>query len=195
VNARSLCALVLLAIACDGGDVPAPKPGGGRVDAVVAKAPKIDIEGFCDTHAPAASARAMVMPELAGVAPAKAGGWRWINVWATWCKPCVQELPMLAGLRERFAADHLPLELVFLSVDADDATVAAFRKAHPGTPEGLRIRDESVLGPWLQSIGLDENSALPIHLFVDAEQRIRCVRMGEVEASHYDTVRGLVQAG
>ncbi|MFO0637192.1 MAG: hypothetical protein U0168_30575 [Nannocystaceae bacterium] len=48
MNARSLCALVLLAIACDGGDVPAPKPGGGRVDAVVAKAPKIDIEGFCD---------------------------------------------------------------------------------------------------------------------------------------------------
>lgn len=102
---------------------------------------------------------------------------------------------MLAGLRERFAADHLPIELMFLSVDADDATVASFRKAHPGTPEGLRIKDESVLGPWLKSIGLDENSALPIHLFVDAEQRIRCVRMGEVEASHYDTVRGLVQAG
>ncbi len=167
-----------------------------RVDVVTAKGPKVDIAGFCDVHADAGTAKPMLFPALDGAkTPAPAAGWRWVNVWATWCKPCIEELPMLAKWRAKFASDHLPLEVMFLSVDAAGADVEAFRKTHPEAPEGPRIGDASGLGPWLQSIGLDEGSVLPIHLFVDGEQKIRCVRMGAVGERDYDTVRGLVQAG
>ncbi len=192
----TLIALTSLAavLSCDG-DAPPPAKSGGRVDAVVAKPPKVDLDGFCDVHPSADAAAKFAWPTLAAEAPKATAGWRWINVWATWCRPCVEELPMLAGLRSSIAADHLPLELTFLSVDGEAELVAKFAKDHPGTPEGLRIRDAATLPQWLTSIGLDENSALPIHLFVDDQQRIRCVRMGEVEARHYETVRGLVRGG
>lgn len=190
--------VVLLALSlagCDDDDAPVAKAGGSRVDAVVAKAPKIDLAGFCDVHAEPAAAKSMVLPELAEPAPKTGSGWRWINVWATWCKPCVEELPMLDGLRKRFTDDHLPLELQFLSVDASQADVDAFRSSHPNTPASLRIGDAGTLADWLGRIGLDANSALPIHIFVDGDAKIRCVRMGAVEASHYETVRGMVRAG
>jgi len=190
----SLLFVALAATSCDD-DAPVAKSGGSRVDAVAAKAPKVDLEGFCDVHAQASTAKAMVMPELEGTAPPPAVGWRWINVWATWCKPCVEELPMLDGLRAKFTADHLPLELQFLSVDATAEDVAGFRNAHPETPASLRIKDAGTLPQWLGALGLDATSALPIHFFVDGEQKVRCVRMGAVEASHYETVRGMVRAG
>lgn len=194
VLGAALAILAALAAGCDD-DAPVAKSGGSRVDAVVAKAPKVDLEGFCDVHADAKTARSMVLPELAEAPPASSPGWRWINVWATWCRPCVEELPLLDGLRARFAADHLPLQLQFLSVDAGAEEVDAFRKAHPNTPASLRIKDAGTLAQWLGAIGLDASTALPIHLFVDGEGKIRCVRMGAVEASHYDTVRGMVRAG
>lgn len=102
---------------------------------------------------------------------------------------------MLSGLRERFTADHLPLALQFISVDASAADVEDFRRSHPGTPDSLRIEDAATLPQWLGALGLDVGSSLPIHLFVDGDQKIRCVRMGAVDATHYETVRGLVRAG
>ncbi|MBC8073939.1 MAG: hypothetical protein IAG13_36810 [Deltaproteobacteria bacterium] len=192
----STVALVLALGACDGGgEAPAKASNGGRVDAVAAKATKVDLAGFCDGYADAATAKPMVMPELGGAAPKSASGWRWINVWATWCKPCIEELPMLDGLRARFTADHLPIELVFLSVDAAASDVDGYRKAHPETPVSLQIREGTNLGAWLQAIGLAEDSVLPIHLFVDESDKIRCVRMGAVAEKDYETVRGLVRQG
>lgn len=188
------CALALLGVSCDD-DAPVAKSGGSRVDAVVAKAPKVDIAGFCDVHAEPSAAKTMVFPALAEPSPGPSRGWRWINVWATWCRPCVEELPMLDGLRQKFVADHLPLELQFVSVDASAADVDTFRTAHPSTPASLRIKDAATLPQWLGEIGLDASTALPIHLFVDGEQKIRCVRMGGVEPAHYETVRGMVRAG
>lgn len=184
------------AVGCDD-DGPVAKSSGSRVDAVTAKAPKVDLEGFCDSHAQAATAKTFVMPKLATGAgkPETAKGWKWINVWATWCRPCVEELPLIAGLKTKFAADHLPLSVEFLSVDATADEVGKFESTHPGTPSSLRIEDAGALPAWLGTIGLDESSALPIHLFVDDKDKIRCVRMGAIEASHYETVRAMVRAG
>jgi thiol-disulfide isomerase/thioredoxin len=189
-----LAALVGSVGGCDD-DAPVAKSSGSRVDAVTAKAPKVDLAGFCDNHAQAATAKSFVMPELGAGTPGPSKGWRWINVWATWCRPCVEELPLIAGLKDKFAADHLPLSVEFLSVDATADEVRKFEASHPGTPSSLRIKDAGALPAWLGAIGLDESSALPIHLFVDDNDKIRCVRMGAIEASHYDTVRAMVRAG
>lgn len=41
-----------------------------------------------------------------------------VNVWATWCIPCIEEFPYLVQVREEFKED---LEIVFISADFPEA--------------------------------------------------------------------------
>ncbi len=51
-----------------------------------------------------------------------------LNLWATWCAPCVEEMPTLAALAGRFAGE--PVRVVALSVDrAGDNAFAQRRLA------------------------------------------------------------------
>ncbi|MBA4157173.1 MAG: TlpA family protein disulfide reductase [Gemmatimonadetes bacterium] len=51
-----------------------------------------------------------------------------LNVWATWCPPCREEMPSMQRLHERFASDGL--RVVAVSIDAAPGT------ASPGSPPG-----------------------------------------------------------
>jgi thiol-disulfide isomerase/thioredoxin len=46
-----------------------------------------------------------------------------MNVWATWCGPCVEEMPTLAKLAAAFAGK--PVEVVAISIDTDTDTAKA----------------------------------------------------------------------
>ena len=43
-----------------------------------------------------------------------------VNFWATWCPPCIKEIPDLLNLKKRFEKD---IEIIFVSVDANPAKV------------------------------------------------------------------------
>ena len=43
-----------------------------------------------------------------------------INFWATWCPPCIKEIPDLIDLKKKFERD---IEIIFVSVDANPAKV------------------------------------------------------------------------
>ncbi len=47
-----------------------------------------------------------------------------LNFWATWCKPCEDEMPAMERLYRALAGSDF--ELVAVSVDEDDAVVGAF---------------------------------------------------------------------
>lgn len=56
------------------------------------------------------------------------GKWVIVNFWATWCSPCIQEMPEI----DRFAKDHAEVEAIGLAwEDTDNATVKAFLDEHP----------------------------------------------------------------
>ena len=54
-----------------------------------------------------------------------------LNLWATWCAPCVKEMPTLAALQAAYAGKGL--KVVALSADSASATdkAKAFIAAHP----------------------------------------------------------------
>ncbi len=163
-----------------------------RTVGVVAKGSgEVPLAEFCDLTA-ANPPKILRMPETDTAPPAGTGA-RWLNVWATWCKPCIKEMPMLAGWRDRFAKDGIAMRLDFLSVDEEAAALTTFMKKNPQLPASLRLKSPDALEPWLQEIGLDPGGGLPIHIFTDKKGAIRCIRAGAIHDAHYPTIAGLLR--
>jgi thiol-disulfide isomerase/thioredoxin len=190
------CLLALCAAGCDGSSsAPPPPPVASRFEAVKAAAPSSDqLAGFCDKSAQPQQGAAFRFPAVEGSAPAGAGQERflWLNIWATWCKPCVEEMPMIASWQKRLASEGKALDVQFVSVDEDAAAVPAFRTQHPSAPPSLHIADPKALAPLIAELGLDSGAGLPIHVFVEKGARVRCVRAGAVTESHYPIVAGML---
>ena len=52
-----------------------------------------------------------------------------LDVWASWCAPCKQELPMLDDMAKRLRADGV--EVLAVSIDQERANLVKFLKARP----------------------------------------------------------------
>ena len=168
----------------------APPP---RVEAITSKSSDDKATDLCDVVPAKGSEPSFVFPELAGGAPAVAGGYRWINVWATWCPPCVEELPLLHKLGEELRASGAKVALELLSVDRTQAAVDTFQAAHPEVAGSLRIADFDKLESWLTSIGLDKGATLPVHVFVDPAGKVICSRTGAISESDVPRVKKLLR--
>jgi thiol-disulfide isomerase/thioredoxin len=179
--------------ACDpkasSGGEPPQRTNGAKVNAAQA----VTTEAFCDIHAGDDRGAAFRWPELAAgsTAPAAPTTWRWVNVWATWCKPCIEEMPRLTAWHHKLAAAGKRVELAFVSVDESDADVEAFRKAHPETPPSIRVANADKRAAWLAGVGLGDG-AIPIQLFVSPANRLRCARAGGIRDKDFDAIEKLL---
>jgi len=184
----------LLASSACGKDAPAPSPS--RVEgAKVKQNTGATAAGFCDVHHPGDTGPVLALPALAGppLAAPTPGHWRWVNVWATWCKPCVEEVPRLVRWQGKLAAAGHPVDLAFVSVDEEAGDIASFRKLHPAMPDSPRLADSSrEQGPLFTALGLDAASPIPVHVFVSPSGHVRCVRAGGVGEGDYAAVERLL---
>lgn len=185
-----LCALLALAGSGCGEEASITPEPPSRVEAVAVRR-RDPAERFCDVSAPEGEGRALALPAIEGPA-LPGGGWRWVNVWATWCAPCVEEMPRIASFRERMQASGAPVTTYFLSVDQSAESVTSYRAAHPDTPESGRLSDPSSLAALMTTLGLDSGATIPIHVLVDPSDRIRCARSGAIGEADYDAIRAIV---
>ena len=63
-----------------------------------------------------------------------------LNFWATWCGPCVDEVPSLDQFAKTFQGKGV--EVLAISVDDDDKAYNDFLKAHPVSMHLARDRDK-----------------------------------------------------
>lgn len=89
-----------------------------------------------------------------------------LNLWATWCIPCRDEMPELQQMQAKYAAD--PFEVVGISIDEGDVALVE------GFLEEFDITYPNFLGdgPGLTQT-LDLYPGVPHTLLVDAEGLIR----------------------
>ena len=195
LSALIVAALPLLTISCT---EPAAKPGGqservAAVEAAPAADPATQAAEWCDVMKKPGEGPAFSYPALQEGQAGKAKTARWVNVWATWCGPCVEELPRIESFRERLAKDGARVDIELLAADGPDE-LAEFTGKHPAAKSSLRIADPDTLGAWLTTIGLSDSAGLPIHLFVDAEDRLRCARLGGVGEDDYAAVLAVLRS-
>jgi thiol-disulfide isomerase/thioredoxin len=189
----AVIAAALAASACSKDDPTPPAPP--RVESAQVLARKdASAAGFCDVHVADESGPVLTVPPLAGppLAAVAPGHWRWLNVWATWCKPCVEELPRLARWREKLVGAGRQVDLAFVSVDESSADIAAFRKLHPEMPDSARLADTDKQAAWFTALGIDKAAPIPIHVFVSPAGHIRCVRAGGVSERDYAAIEALL---
>jgi thiol-disulfide isomerase/thioredoxin len=104
-----------------------------------------------------------------------------INFWATWCGPCLREIPMLKDLQ----AARPDLQVVGIAIDKPDL-VAKFAADTQFNYAILVGQNEA----WGAASALGVNIfALPFTVFTAADGSLLGVHTGELHAEHLETFR------
>jgi thiol-disulfide isomerase/thioredoxin len=105
-----------------------------------------------------------------------------VNFWATWCAPCLEEIPMLIEVRQNTAP--LGLEIVGIAVD-NGVKVAEFT-AKIKIPYPVLVAEASGLG-LIRELG---NSAggLPYSVFLDRNGTPVRTRLGALKRPEVDAL-------
>jgi thiol-disulfide isomerase/thioredoxin len=91
-----------------------------------------------------------------------------VNFWATWCKPCVNELPELEKFKS--ANQGKPIKVILVSADLKsklESGVKPFVKAHHLTGEIYLLNEAP--GSYQERISADWSGALPGTLIVHSK--------------------------
>ncbi len=126
------------------------------------------------------------MPDLNGAVHAlsqyTAGGHPTIiNFWATWCGPCLREIPLLNLLQQSYTGDKL--QVVGIAVDFRDS-VREYLK-HTQISYALLIGEQDGLEAAAK-FGMD--LVLPFSVFADGQGRIVAVKVGELHQAEADYI-------
>jgi len=103
-----------------------------------------------------------------------------VNFWATWCEPCVAEMPSMQKLRAQLAG--APFEVVAVNHEEGEARIRGFLQKVPLDFTIVRDTDGGVTRAWHTGI-------FPSSYLVDAEGKIRYILAGATDWSATATVR------
>ena len=107
--------------------------------------------------------------------------YRLINVWATWCGPCLVELPELVTIHRMYRGR--PFELITISADGPDKREAALdvlKKNHVSSPNYLFNSDDKF--QLIEALDKDWPGALPHTIFIAPDGKVIHRQEGPLDA-------------
>lgn len=102
-----------------------------------------------------------------------------LNFWATWCKPCVAEMPYFDRLQKEYEGQKL--KVIFLSLDFVedyDARLLPFLEKTKPYSEVVLL-DEPKYNKWIDLVAEEWSGAIPATLFVKHKSGIRHFHEGD----------------
>ncbi|MBL8519407.1 MAG: TlpA family protein disulfide reductase [Betaproteobacteria bacterium] len=95
-----------------------------------------------------------------------------VNFWATWCEPCIEEMPSLQQLGARHA--QRGLEVVAVNLGEGEARIASFLKKVDVRMAVLLDRDGVARQDW-------KVRGVPATFVIDRQGRVRYTIVGQVD--------------
>ncbi|MGH8629460.1 MAG: TlpA family protein disulfide reductase [Burkholderiales bacterium] len=96
------------------------------------------------------------------------GRWVLVNVWATWCAPCLEEIPELVALAEA----RSDIQIIGMAIDWQD------RQQVLQFAEGMFVNYPIVLGRREQTQTIGEIRGLPTSFIFDTQGRLSARHTG-----------------
>lgn len=120
---------------------------------------------------------ALSLPDADGIAQ-PLGQWRGrplvVNFWATWCAPCVEEMPDLQRVRDEYRARGA--EVIGLGIDRAE-NIRAFRDAHRLT---LPLLVAGMQGTEIGRAFGNAAGVLPYTVLIAADGRVAQRKVGQI---------------
>jgi peroxiredoxin len=105
-----------------------------------------------------------------------------VNFWATWCPPCVLEVPSFVKLRNLYHARGL--EIIGISLDGGETEAVA------GFAKKLKINYPIVMGTNDTVVAYGPMSGIPVTIIIDREGRIQSRLKGMMS---FEKIEGAVK--
>ena len=117
--------------------------------------------------------------------PAYRGKWLIVNFWATWCPPCLEEIPDLVAIKE----SRKDVEIIGIAMEfQDDRQVVQFA-------EGMFVNYPIVLGDRKISASIGQVDGLPTTFIYDPQGRLAERHVGKITRKQIERLIGGKKAG
>jgi len=187
----------LAALACD--DKRTAQVASSRYEAVKA-APDPAATRWCDTSFSGAAPR-LTLPPLAAPKPGASpvalpkGKRVWVNLWATWCQPCLREMPLLLKWRDDLRKDGVDVDVLFLSLDEDASAYDNFlaQRKDIASAKVARAASQHDYEAWAKAFMKDPATPIPIHMLATADGSLRCIRSGSLREGDYPAAKSVLR--
>lgn len=104
-----------------------------------------------------------------------------INFWATWCKPCIKEIPLFEALEDEI--DGVPIKVYLISMDFPeeaDTKVKAFVERRNINSE-VKLLDETDFNAFIDKVDARWSGAIPATLIINEKTKSRAFLEKELQ--------------
>jgi peroxiredoxin len=105
-----------------------------------------------------------------------------VDFWATWCEPCLREIPGYIALQKKYAAQGLTV--LGFSVDRVEPTAVKAFGAEHAMNYPLLLTDDTATKAFMGP----EVFPIPTTFLIDREGRVRHIKTGVADPSEYEAL-------
>ena len=96
-----------------------------------------------------------------------------VNFWATWCRPCIEELPAFEALSRKYSKEPVVVILVSLDQPQDRLTkVEPFIRRRGYTESCIVLLNEPKPHLWIDKVDSSWSGSIPATLFIRGNRRL-----------------------
>ena len=100
-----------------------------------------------------------------------------LNFWASWCSPCLEEMPRFSGWQQQYSAQGL--QIIGISLDDDAAPVKELLVRRP-------VHYPIILGDVRMAEAFGGVLGLPLTYLIDAQGRVAARYQGESDLNNME---------